>query len=524
MLYLFYSKKLIMKNSEHLFYLIKSLSKSEKKSFKLIVNQYSKGDDNNYTLLFDTIGQMEVYNHELLIKKLKNKVKAVNISPLKVQLTKIILKSLRNKYSTSNVSFRITMYIDYIAILFEKGLYAQAKKILSKAKEVAIENELYLQLDNLAIWEYKIADKESNKEDIKSYLEKTYVTIKKARELNDILAEFEFLQAKIRLIALEGKTISSKSTVLQLEEIIQNPVMKLEIENYSSSCQADYHSIWGHYHFIKGNKHESYDHRKKAFELIPFKPFIIREWLTYARQLLNGLSKFKMYEEYTIELAYMLDKIKQVPKEVRTNSFEDELNTTLFNLNLNNDLTEGNFSEIQEYIEEIEVLLTTTTYQIDCNLRMVFQYNLCYAYIGSGNYKRALLWSNSLINNTSGLREDLQCNVRIMNICIHYKLGNFGLIENLIQSTSRFLNKKNRLNEIELAFLDFSKTNLIAPNVNKLVIQKDLNNLELLRNSEEAKSTLDYFDFISCLKSIIENKTMENIIKEATTVNSDSVS
>lgn len=502
-----------MKNSEHLFYLIQSLSKAEKKSFKLLVKQHSKGADNNYTLLFDTIGQMEEYDHELLVKKLKNKVEAKNISPLKVQLTNIILKSLRNKYSTSNVSFKIRMYTDYIAILFEKGLYSQAKKTLYKAKEIAIENELYLALDNLAIWEYRIAEKESNKEDIKQYLEETYPLIKNARRLNDILAEFEYLQAKMRSVLLEGGINGSQLTNNRLEEIIENPVMKLEIDNYPSSCQIDFHSIWGHYHYANKNKYESYYHRKKTLELIPFKPFIIREWLTHARYLLIGLSTLQMYDEYNLELEHILDKIKQVPKEVRTNSFEDELNTTLFNINLNNDLTEGVFSKILTYTNDIEKLLTTSNYQIDSNLRMVFQYNLCYVYIGNNDYKRALFWANSLINTSTGLREDLQSYIRIMNICIHYKLGNESLIETLIQSTTHFLQKRNRYNELESAFLTFSKNHFTGNVSNKSIMKSDLETIEALMDTEKAKSTLGLFDLISWLKSIIEDKTMEDIIK-----------
>jgi len=502
-----------MKSSEYLFYLIQSLSKSEKKSFKLIVNQYSKGGNNNYTLLFDVIDQMKIYNHELLVEKLKNKVGEKNISPLKVQLTNVILKSLRNKYSTSNVNFKVRMYTDYVYILFEKGLYPQAKKILFKAKEIALENELYLALDNLAILECKIAEKESNKEAIKFYLEETYPIIKNARKLNDLLAEFEYLHAKIRYFLLEGKSYENEYLVSQLEEIIDNPVMKIEVEDYSSSCQIEFHCIWGHYHYVKLNKYKAYYHRKKVLELIPFKPFIIREWLTHARFLLIGLSRFKMYKEYDLELSYITDKIKQVPKEVRTDSFEDELNITLFNINLNNDLTAGLFSKILSYSEDVELFLATSKYQIDSNLRMVFQYNLCYAYIGNNDYKRALYWVNRLINTNTDLREDLQSYIRIMNICIHHKLGNESLIENLIQSTTRFLQKTNRYNALESSFMLFSKKHFIGNKSSQLDMKTDLEFLEVLKDTEKAKESLSLFDLISWLKSCVSNISMEEVIK-----------
>ena len=96
---------------------------------------------------------------------------------------------------------------------------------------------------------------------------------------------------------------------------------------------------------------------KKALEQTPFVPFLIRDWLTHARSLLICLAHFKMHDEYNDELVDILDKIKHTPKEVRTSSFEDELNTTLLNINMHRDLSEGNFNKILTYIKEVESLV-----------------------------------------------------------------------------------------------------------------------------------------------------------------------
>ena len=52
------------KVKEGLFELIKSLSKSEKRYFKLISSRHTIGDENNYVRLFDYIAKQDEYNEE----------------------------------------------------------------------------------------------------------------------------------------------------------------------------------------------------------------------------------------------------------------------------------------------------------------------------------------------------------------------------------------------------------------------------------------------------------------------------
>ena len=129
-----------MKRSEHLFQLIKSLSKSEKRSFKLFANRHTIGDKNNYIELFDAIEKQIVYDEALLVKKIKDQKLVNNISSIKVQLYNLILKSLRQYNSGDKASYEIRMYMDYIDLLFEKGLYNQCKKILKTLKTQTFHN------------------------------------------------------------------------------------------------------------------------------------------------------------------------------------------------------------------------------------------------------------------------------------------------------------------------------------------------------------------------------------------------
>ena len=54
---------------ENLFVLIKSLSKSEKRQFKLYVGRMESNLDSKFLILFTLLDKMEVYDEKIILKK-----------------------------------------------------------------------------------------------------------------------------------------------------------------------------------------------------------------------------------------------------------------------------------------------------------------------------------------------------------------------------------------------------------------------------------------------------------------------
>lgn len=507
-----------MKNSEHLFFLIKSLSKAEKRSFKLSAKSNVNNGENNYTLLFDAIDRMNTYDHEVLVKKLKGKIRTDNISTLKVQLNNMILKSLRANNTMDDPRAELRKYMDYLYILYEKGLYSQCKKLLNKVKSLARDTGDYLSLDGLSILEFHIALKEANAEDLREYVDVTYPEVKEARKTNDILAEFEYLTVKMRLLTLESTSVGGSLSPERFAPIIEHPIMNLPIEEYPLQCQIDYHTIWGHYHYTMKHPQKAYFHRKKALELQEQTSLGMRYWLTHARFLLVCLTTYKMFDEFDKELEHIMTVINKTPASKRSDTFEAELNTTLYNIRFHRDLDEGNFARIAEYIDELEAHFSNAVHQIDTNLKMALFFNLSYAYLGNGEYKRALKWVNELLNTPEmrNLREDIHAHARVVNICTHYSLGNYDLIPSLVKSTQRYLKGKNRHTLILSSFLRFANRYFTEPYTDRLkeVFQKEQESWEeLLVQDGDSQTSIDYVDLISWLGSVHSGENMESILK-----------
>ncbi len=76
------------RDTSKLFKLVKSLTKNEKRFFKLYSNLYNQGKNKNYLFLFELLDGMKTYNEEVFLDKIKSRIKYSNLSQVKTYLVK----------------------------------------------------------------------------------------------------------------------------------------------------------------------------------------------------------------------------------------------------------------------------------------------------------------------------------------------------------------------------------------------------------------------------------------------------
>src|SRR5690606_18625305 len=123
------------KEKDYLFVLIKSLSQSEKRSFKLYVRRFESNEDAKFIRLFDMMDKMDGYDEQRILKKAP--VSKKQLSNMKAHLYKQVLVGLRLINAEQNVELQLNEQIDFARILYNKGLYQQSLKLLDKAKHIA---------------------------------------------------------------------------------------------------------------------------------------------------------------------------------------------------------------------------------------------------------------------------------------------------------------------------------------------------------------------------------------------------
>jgi hypothetical protein len=138
--------------------------------------------------------------------------------------------------------------------------------------------------------------------------------------------------------------------------------------------------------------------------------------------------------------------------------------------------------------------------------KLLFHYHIATIYFGAGEFKDALHWINNVLNdNEQSLRQDIYAFSRLLNLIVHYELGNHDLLEYIIKSTVRFLNKKEKDYKVESVIVKhlrkLVKITLDGDRKEAYVTMKS--DLEVLFENPVERVLLDYFDILSWLEGKI---------------------
>ena len=129
-----------MAKLENLLLLVQSLSKSEKRYFKLFSNLQEGEKD--YQILFYLLDNQSINLEEIKVKFLK-KCNNASFEIASVHLYQVLIKALINFEKGKSVETELLSIIQEIKILFDKSIYEECLKLVSKAKKLALKHEKY---------------------------------------------------------------------------------------------------------------------------------------------------------------------------------------------------------------------------------------------------------------------------------------------------------------------------------------------------------------------------------------------
>jgi hypothetical protein len=118
------------KAQEPVFLLVKSLTKAQKRQFKLFASRIDGHKDAKFIQLFDFLDKVDGYDEKELSKQ--SFVSKPQLANLKSHLYRQLLTSLRMSPSIQNPRMKIREQLDFATVLYQKGLYKQSLKILEK--------------------------------------------------------------------------------------------------------------------------------------------------------------------------------------------------------------------------------------------------------------------------------------------------------------------------------------------------------------------------------------------------------
>ena len=501
---------------DFLFVLIKSLSKSEKRQFKIFASRLETSSNTKFIELFNILDKSEVYDEKLILKS--GIIKKVQLSNLKSYLYKQILVSIRLNIPSQNIRYQLREQIDFATILYNKGLYKQSLKILDKTKIIALENDEKLMAYEIVEFE-KLIESQYITRSIQGRADELVIQAKELNYRNTISSKLSNLSLQLYGIMLKTGYVKSDEEYKKIDIYFTKHIAKLDENKFGFREKYWFYNanLWRN--FLVQDFLGSYKYAYKWVTLFYDNPNMIylnpvfflkgNHYLLESLFMLKYKSKFK---EYLLELEKTISDVRfPINDNIASLSF-----LYLYNNKLNYHILEGTFDESEYLIPEILKKLKLHIEHLDEHHEMLFFYKIASIYFGNEKYVECISYLEKIINNKNlTMREDLMCFARLLSLIAHYELGNDYYLENQLKNTYKFLLKMNDLHEVQKEIMRFMKNlNSIYPtDIKKEFIKMRERFIELENNTYEKRAFL-YLDIISWLESKIENRKITDIIKE----------
>jgi hypothetical protein len=504
------------KASDSLHKLIRSLTPSEKRAFKLFSSRHTAAEDNQYVKLFDAIDDQDEYNEPALLKDFGTK----QFSIVKGRLYDSILRSLDVYHANSSIDAQLKRDLHCAEILYKKSLYDQCSKLLISAKKLAQKYERHSSLLEIYLWEKRLIEKDNysdmTEEDISRFLKEDEVIGQKVKSFND----YWNIKSRLFMILNKRGKVRNSEELENFKKIIDNVLLKTEESALSVETKYLFNHIYSAYYFGVGDYRSCYENLQKNVELIETHTHLFEEEPNiYFSVLTNIIYVASQLKNYDAVFMY-LRRLREVPQKFEISKNEDleiKLFSSAFSIELTIYNNLGEYEKALDLVPRIEDGLEKYAGNLNKVRVAYFCSSIANAYFGTGKFSTALRWNNRILNNKEIEEvEDAHCFAEMLNVIIHLELKNDDLIPYTMKAAHRYLKAKKRVYKFETIFFNF---------IGNLMKEKDksgpdktyrelLGELEKLKDEPFEHAAFEYFDFLSWAESKVNKIPFREVVEE----------
>ena len=504
------------KSTIHLLKLVRSMSRSEKRHFRLFSQRISSNEDALFIQLFNYLEKGWPYSEERLLNYIP-RIKKRQLSNIKAHLYNQILTSMRMLHTSHDAEMAIREQYDFAYVLYSKGFYRESLDLLEKTKEKArlLQRTTFV-LDIIAF------EKLIESQYITRSIDTRAVNLAKESVRTAKLAErenrFSNLSLQLYGVYLQTGFARSQADIEKLKETFQKYLPKHNENDLNFYERLFLYQSYVWLYYMTHDFSKLYRYSFKWVNLFSEFPELLQTNIPlYLKGLHNLLSaqfltlQYNRFDEYLKELlTFNSDK-----NFVLTQNESSLLKLFGYIHRINNNYLFGTFTEGANWIGELEDVLEKHDHTWDYHREMVFYYRIACIYFGSGNNEKAIDFLNKIINRQEvSFRGDIQSFARILSLIAHYELGNEQLLIYQIKSVYRFLLKTEELNGVHKAIFQFlRKMPTVARSDIRSAFIELSNKLKSIEQDPFERRSFLYLDIISWLESKIEGVSVEEVIR-----------
>lgn len=505
-----------MKSSDDLFRLVHSLTPAEKGYFKKYTQKHVIGQTNDYMILFRALDAMPAWDDAALQKRLKSSGFVHRISAVKNYLTKILLESLRSFHSESSIERTLLEMLADISFLWRRNLRPHAKKLILRAQALAYQYEEWELALKILQWQFVGIEATS----LTAPMRKKFQTLTEEKlKILEWIRQTEELRALNDAVAMlnSREGMAGGNVAAELDIILAHPLLQNESLIHTYVGKLLFHNILVIAENLRGRDIRfSLPHaRRRAailqgrLDLIAEKPMVyIRGMNQYVQRCIfagefNEAEKALADFDATItNLGYTLYEAARIEAFIMKTNME-----ILYYLN------SGKLDHGSARLADWQHGLDRHRKNMDLQLYRPMCFNICVLLAFNGQWTQALAWLHrTLDGGQTDIRRDIVSAAKLLEMVIHYELGNASLLEYSVRSMYRYLAKRERLGKVEQIVLRFLRkaSRVISPRELRRYFMQLHHQLQLIQSPNE-HTILDLFDFQLWLESKLSNQSLTQL-------------
>lgn len=501
---------------DQLFILIKSLSKSEKRAFTLYVNRMQSAKRTKFIQIFEVLSKLSTYDEELLLKRLPE-IKKQHLANLKRHLYRQILTSLRLIHIQKNIDIQIREQLDFARILYGKGMYMHALRLLDRTKKIADDH--HQDLLHLEILEFQKLIEARHITRSRLVKNKMEALLNEAAQRSLVTHSsnlFSNFNIQIHGWYIEHGHVKNEEGVNEIRDFFEQNIPRQHISNQLTFFEkANLFQAYMWFSYILLDFKSGCIHAQKWVSIFENDPAMkIKDPVLYMRALYYLLVFLYLEKEKKTYRLY-LDKFITFKEQhwETLNENAQMIGFTYLNLSrLNYYHLTSDYEEGLQVVHHIEKELPALESIMDLHRVLLFYFKFAYLYFCSHQYEKALEYLNEIIHLKTGhLREDLLHNANLLHLICHFELHHYDLLDYLIPSVSRLFDKAKDAGEVPGLTLNLLSRLVKSPKgEHESILSRFHKQFQLVARQPYEQKSIIYLDILSWLESKTISKRLSN--------------
>ena len=427
---------------EQLVELISTLDSAEKRFFTRYANQTGSEADDKFYRLFRHLAAGGSLEDATLPDSLglTGPTQLVN---LQRHLYGKILDSLRLQHRRRDAGVRVREQIDYASLLYDRGLYLHALKLLGRAKREAIA--FHLDLHHLLIVEFekRIESRHITRSSADRMTELTTES-RRRQEVTGNSVRLSNLQLILQRHFIQHNHVGNPAEARQFYQLYHHyftdPVPTTA--TYQERILAHQCRFWYHYNQLQLPKaaHHARQWVEQIGERKELRERDINLYLTGSDRCLLIAFLQRDAEAHALmhgEITAFLDRFPYTQQR-RNSRFMAEILLLRAELNdvLLDPLAQASIVDIRRFAERI-----AGASGVDRHKQLILYYKLAVICVLRGKLNDALSYLDPVLNERTPLRHDLIVYARLLQLVTHLRLGHAAFVTYGINNLARYLGR-----------------------------------------------------------------------------------